>query len=228
MITVRSNVTRYLLDGETPMFWIDIETTGLDPQEDIILEVGLKVTNQNLLELARYTSLVTSVLPHPVPTLAKAPQVVQEMHRASGLTSAIEQLCNSEIAHNFWPEKVELQARDFLVNFLDNTPIEMPAMCGSSVHFDREFLRIHMPKLHEFFGYRNRDVSSIKEFCALYNPRVAGYLKAEQSDWTKVHRPQEDLDASIRELKFYLTEFLMVDDSVNLEDSHDPAQLPLF
>jgi oligoribonuclease len=231
MEPVVSSITRRLLPGETPLFWIDIETTGLDPDDDIILEVGIRITNQNLLELARYTTLVMCVLPNTLSAIGRASQFVKDMHYKSGLTEDIKQLGLSEASHNFWPEHCEQAILGFINEFLGRVDWawpRKPPMCGSSVQFDRSFLAKHMPILHDFFDYRQRDVSSVKEWCVVLNPKIAAHLKEEEAAWVKVHRPQADLDASIREMKFYIEEFLLVDSVIDIYEDHDPAQQPLF
>jgi oligoribonuclease len=72
-----------------------------------------------------------------------------------------------------------------------------PVMGGSSVHFDRAWLKRRMPALESMFHYRNLDVSTLKEV----NRR---WPFAEWDGDRKAHRSLPDIDDSIAEFKSYL------------------------
>jgi oligoribonuclease len=79
-------------------------------------------------------------------------------------------------------------------------------MCGNSVCQDRRFLARHMPKLEEYFHYRNLDVSTLKELAKRWKPGImSGFTKHGK------HEALADIHESIEELKYYKTNFLNVD-----------------
>ena len=75
-------------------------------------------------------------------------------------------------------------------------------MCGNSICQDRRFLYRWMPNLERFFHYRNLDVSSVKELCLRWAPRVA-----ERLDNQATHTALQDIHDSIDELRFYREHF---------------------
>jgi oligoribonuclease len=71
-------------------------------------------------------------------------------------------------------------------------------MCGNSVCQDRRFMAAGMPRLENFFHYRNLDVSTVKELAARWAPAVqAGFKKSNK------HLALEDIHESIAELRYY-------------------------
>lgn len=168
--------------------WVDIETTGLDSEKEVILELGLTVTNDSLEILRCFSSVVWA----DSFVVGNAGPEVFQMHRQSGLLDEIPSAPGLE-----WVQK---QALAFLSGQGLN-PGEHP-MCGSSVHFDRQFLKVHMPLLEEWFFYRNIDVSTLKELIKVWSPELT--LNAPAA--LKMHRAGADLEDTINELRFYRKE----------------------
>ena len=72
-------------------------------------------------------------------------------------------------------------------------------LCGNSIATDRGFLARDMPELDDFLHYRMIDVSSIKELCRRWYPRIY-YGQPEKG---LAHRALADIQESIRELRYY-------------------------
>jgi oligoribonuclease len=72
-------------------------------------------------------------------------------------------------------------------------------LCGNSIATDRGFIARDMPTLHTFLHYRMIDVSSIKELCRRWYPRI--YFG--QPEKGLAHRALADIHESIRELRYY-------------------------
>ena len=165
--------------------WIDIETTGLNYKKDLIIEIGIILTDENL-QILDETAVVIG---HSYKRMCQIMEsVVKDMHEKSGL---LERSANSKISYrdaelylNYWLKK----------NDINNAP-----MCGSSVSFDRLFLQENMPSLDKFFHYRNLDVSTIKVLTQAWYPQV--YNKRPRGE--KDHTTLSDLRDSIEELSFY-------------------------
>lgn len=168
------------------MGWVDVETTGLDPQRDFIVEVGCIITDDNLEELAR-TSWVIHAPPKAF-TRIYDNEIVYEMHVANGLLEELVKGFGTPIG------LVREELEKFVAPFTPNLP-----MCGSSVHFDRAMLHAWMPSVEALFHYRNCDVSTLKELAQRWWPNMAAIRPAER----KLHRVIPDIEDSIAELRHY-------------------------
>lgn len=167
--------------------WLDLETTGLNPLSDLILEVGVIVTDGQLRELARFER----VLHVPIAVLASMPPIVQTMHAESGLTPKV-------LASTVTLSDVSYELRAFLAALgVDNTSF----LAGNSVgDFDRHFLRVHLPEVNGMISHRSINASTFKALCSLWSPDLA----APQVDRTKPHRSMLDCEHAIRELRYWL------------------------
>src|SRR5438132_1698342 len=141
------------------LIWLDLEMTGLDPERNTILEIGMAVTDKELKVLAESSAIA---IHHPESVLEHMDPWSAEHHGKSGLT----QRCRKS--------KVGMaQAEAEMLTFLGNLcPYGKLPMCGNSICQDRRFLAKYMPKLNDFFHYRNVDVSSIKELVQRWYPAM--------------------------------------------------------
>lgn len=164
--------------------WVDLETTGLDPQNDVILEIGVQLTLDDLT----FVNSDSAVIQH-FGTLA-LPDLVQKMHTKNGLLAELrygEPLAEAELR---------------MIALLQALPEPSP-MCGSSVHFDRGFLKKHMPRLEAMFHYRNIDISTVKELAARWLPMNPTLASIPVPVPQKLHRVDPDLEDTIAEASFY-------------------------
>ncbi len=191
----------------TYMAWLDIETTGLQPEHDFILEVGLVITDAYLQPLDRVNVVITEYFMPFQRLFALADPYVQSMHEKSGLWETIR---NAENDHD---QKLGMKNSIFTAEYAVRTlmqkyftdPVEgyqAPPMCGSSVHFDRAFLAVSGRGINSLFGYRNIDVSTVKELAERWAPDVFA-TRPGQNDEDKAHRVIPDILASIDELRHY-------------------------
>lgn len=200
--------------ADEKMLWIDLETTGLEPTKDVILELGLMITDKFGDEIASGSWLVGSKLPYYDAAVQRGHcnEIVSEMHEANGLWDDWEEAINSDLEtrNAMLPRAVEHKAIEFLKD-AGIEPGKLP-MCGSSVgSLDRPMLMEHMPKLLEFFHYRIIDISTVRALADMHNPhigRAGDHKKFESSDVP--HRVLYDINYSIFEYKHYLENFLFV------------------
>ncbi|KKL28030.1 hypothetical protein LCGC14_2379220 [marine sediment metagenome] len=171
------------------LIWIDTETTGIG-SNGWLLEVGCIITDDQLSEVARLALVVEP--DDPVMAYDYADEFVQNMHTENGLWDAIR---NGE-----GRPKAEVEVR-MLNLVLKYSHGESYPMCGSSIGFDRRWLKQHMPALEAAFHYRNIDVSTVKELHRRFSPHGG-----EPFEKTNVHRVLSDLEQSIAELHYYLKE----------------------
>jgi oligoribonuclease len=161
--------------------------TGLDLGKDKLIEVAALVTDPELNVLGEGVDLVIHADDEALDAM---PPVVRDMHAKSGLT---EEVRRSAITMAEAEEAVLAYVRQFVPN-----PRTAP-LCGNSIATDRGFLARDMPALDDFLHYRMIDVSSIKELCRRWYPRV--YFGQPAKGLT--HRALADIRESIRELEYY-------------------------
>ncbi len=180
-----------LVRNELNLVWLDMEMTGLDPDNDRIIEIAVVVTNSTL----------EIVVEGPVfaihqsdATLAKMDDWNKNTHGRSGLIDRVRASTVTEA-----DAAAQLQA--FLAQ---HVPPGKSPMCGNSICQDRRFMARWMPDLERFFHYRNLDVSTLKELCRRWQPAIyKGFQKRA------MHTALADIHESIDELKYYRKHFLV-------------------
>jgi oligoribonuclease len=174
------------------LIWIDMEMSGLNPDTDRVLEVAIVVTDSQLHTVAQAPVLVVH---QDDDVLARMDDWNKSTHAKSGL---IDRVKASKLT--------EAQVEDRMLAFVtDHVPPRTSPMCGNSVHQDRRFLVRYMPKLEEYFLYRNLDVSTLKELVRRWRPDlVSGLTKLGK------HEALADVQESIDELRYYRDYFLRV------------------
>ncbi len=169
------------------LVWIDCEMTGLDLRNDALIEIAVLVTDG---ELAVLGDGVDIVIHADDGALAAMPDVVRDMHARSGLTAEVRR---SAVTVPEAQERVLAYIREHVPE-----PRTAP-LAGNSIATDRGFLARDMPELDAYLHYRMVDVSSVKELCRRWFPRVF-YAKPEKG---MAHRALADIHESIRELDYY-------------------------
>ena len=173
--------------GLDRLVWADCEMTGLDLRRDALIEIAVLVTDSELRVLDEGVDIVITA---PDELLDGMQPVVREMHAHSGLTEAVR-------ASTTTVAEAEQQVLDYLRKHVPEA--RTVPLCGNSIATDRAFLARDMPELDAFLHYRMVDVSSIKELCRRWYPRV--YFSQPQKGLT--HRALADVKESIRELRYY-------------------------
>jgi oligoribonuclease len=169
----------------TKLLWVDLEMTGLDPNEHVIIEVAVEVTDLNFKTLASYEALVLQ----PEDKLTRMNEWAQKQHDTSGLTERVrrEGRPETEVIHE-------------LVGFIKAQFGDEPAvLAGNSIHKDRLFINQWWPEVEALLHYRMLDVSAWKVL--MQGKYDVQFQKKE------VHRAFDDIQASIAELQYYLDWF---------------------
>jgi oligoribonuclease len=167
--------------------WIDCEMTGLDLTKDALIEIAALVTDADLNVLGDGIDVVIHA---DDAALNAMPDVVRDMHARSGLTEEVRR-STTTIA------EAERQVLDYVRSHVPD-PRSAP-LAGNSIATDRGFIARDMPALDSHLHYRMVDVSSIKELCRRWYPRIY-YAQPGKG---LAHRALADIRESIRELAYY-------------------------
>lgn len=177
--------------SEHNLIWIDLEMTGLDPERDTIIEMALVVTSASL----------EAAVEGPVIAIHQPDVVLAMMDEWNTRQHGLSGLCDRVRASRYTLEEAENEALKFLAL---HVPANVSPMCGNSICQDRRFLHRHMPRLAQYFHYRNLDVSTLKELQRRWAPGLPGFTKHSS------HLALDDIRDSIAELKHYRAHFLRV------------------
>ncbi len=167
--------------------WIDCEMTGLSLESDKLIEIAALVTDGDLNILGEGVDVVIHA---DDDALANMPDVVTKMHADSGLTEEVR-------ASTVTLAEAEKLVLDYIRAHV--TTAGAVPLAGNSIATDRGFIARDMPELDAYLHYRMVDVSSIKELCRRWYPRI--YFG--QPEKGLAHRALADIRESIRELRYY-------------------------
>jgi oligoribonuclease len=173
------------LSSKDHLIWIDLEMTGLKPDQDHIIEIATVVTDGDLNIVADGPELA---IHQSEAVLALMDEWNQRQHGGSGL---IERVRASRVGVS----EAERLTLEFLAQ---HVAAGASPMCGNSICQDRRFLARWMPALERYFHYRNLDVSTLKELAARWYPQVSSGLSKRSA-----HLALADIRESIAELQFY-------------------------
>ncbi|MFF5635006.1 oligoribonuclease [Streptomyces sp. NPDC012825] len=168
------------------LVWIDCEMTGLSLTDDALIEVAALVTDSELNVLGDGVDIV---IRPPDAALETMPEIVRQMHTASGLLD--------ELAGGTTLADAEARVLAYIREHVKE-PGKAP-LCGNSVSTDRGFLARDMPALEGHLHYRIVDVSSVKELARRWYPRA--YFNSPEKSGN--HRALADIRESIAELRYY-------------------------
>jgi oligoribonuclease len=180
-----------LTANDQNLVWIDLEMTGLSPENDRIIEIAVVVTDAQL----------GNRVEGPVFAVHQSDATLDAMDAWNKGTHGKSGLINRVKASTIDEGSAASQVIEFLKQYV---PKNTSPMCGNSICQDRRFLANHMPQLEAFFHYRNLDVSTLKELAKRWKPDIlAGFKKAQ------AHTALADIHESIDELAYYREHFLV-------------------
>lgn len=169
---------------------LDFETPGLDPAQRPH-EVAWVVLDASLVERSRGEAIIAPVPGHE----DQWGDYVRNMHETSGLAA----LLRSGEGHVSVAE-----AEDMILAAMDAVGEASWNLAGYSVHFDRGFIAVHMPRLHKRLGHQHLDASVLQNLARMAGGRDA-FPKPEGS--SVAHRAMADVLSSVECLRHFYRVF---------------------
>jgi oligoribonuclease len=173
------------------LVWMDLEMTGLDVNQSVIMEIATLITDSQLTIIAEGPVIAISVSDAH---LAAMDDWCQNTHGQSGLTAR----CKSSGIDLAQAEAITLA---FIQQYV---PKGVSPLCGNSICQDRKFIERYMPSVDAHLHYRLIDVSSFKEVAKRWNKPVVDAVKKNGS-----HTALEDIQESIAEMLHYKQHLLV-------------------
>ena len=167
--------------NESRLLWLDLETTGLNPQLHSILEAAAVVTDNDLNILGS----MSAVIHQPDDALDLMNKWCTTTHTESGLVAEVKA---SETSLD--------QAEMAILALLEAHDAIGCVMAGSSITFDRTYVNLHMETLAPSLHYRNLDVRPLVELAGRWYPECG--VKEVMPEVP--HRAMPDILASIKTL----------------------------
>jgi oligoribonuclease len=175
-------IVRTQKDGN--LAWLDLEMTGLDAQNDVILQAALIITNSDLVPLEEFVCDIWQ----PEDALARMTPFVRDMHENTGLTPRVRK------------SKLDLGAAERkLMERVTGWCAYGAILCGNSIGQDKRFVDRWLPGLSGYLSYRTVDVTSIKILAKIWYGEAGVFPKPTQGE----HDALVDIKNSIAELSFY-------------------------
>ena len=175
-------------------FYLDVETTGLNPSTDLIIEFAAAVVDEELeiLDERLYIFPMSNYIERK---LEAADSVVKDMHTENHLLAEMTKLQaeGNVFSYNYYKSCLEADILNWF-GYFQFKPGTLE-LAGSGVHFDRTFLKVHMPVLESFLHYRNFDVSTMKRMVKRWAPEY--YRRNPIFEWDSSHRAQSDMRVSV-------------------------------
>ena len=182
--------TVLLAKNDHNLIWLDCEMTGLDPDNERLIEIAVVITGPNL----------EPRIEGPVLVIHQSDELLNNMDKWNKGTHGKSGLIDKVKASTISESDAETEILAFLKKYV---PKATSPLCGNTISQDRRFLVKYMPKLDAFFHYRNIDVSTFKELAKRWRPEVYKAFKKQQK-----HTALADVHESIDELVHYREHFL--------------------
>lgn len=179
---------------------IDIETTGLDPEEGHILEVAVVLFDHEMQKQGSVDLLCVDPVGVKLCAERDLDPFIIDMHTKSGLLAELDAV--------EWDAQGAQESYQALLDIVSGWHEALGGkqpMLGSSVHFDRAWLKVHMPELEALFSHRNIDASSMREYAKVVDPDRYADVEGTLTE-RATHRANDDVMASAELMKVLAAE----------------------
>ena len=181
------------MQNPSNLIWVDMEMTGLIPEQDVVIEIATIITDTQLNTLAEGPVIA---LHQSDARLAGMDEWNTTHHTRSGLVDRVKASTCDE-------QRATQETIEFLQQWV---PQGASPMCGNTICQDRRFMARHLPQLEAYFHYRNLDVSTLKILMQRWRPELeSGFTK------TGTHLALDDIRESINEMRYYREHFLRLE-----------------
>lgn len=181
----------HIVRKKSNLVWIDLEMTGLSPENDRIIEIATIVTDIHLRIVGEGPEIV---IHQSDERLNAMDEWNQKTHGESGLIEKVKESTIDE-------QEAERRTLAFVRRYA--TKNRSP-LCGNAICQDRRFLDRYMPELSNYLHYRHLDVSTIKELAKRWRPELIDNQHKKSK-----HRAKDDILESIEELRRYRDSFFL-------------------
>ena len=187
------------------LLWNDIETTGLDYDQDLILEMAWQITDYAGTPLTEITSSITidygdeAMMRMVLERYRKAAPYVKDMHSKNGLWNEVlfvENDTRSDLFH----------AIDDMLIAVDEVREDAEVrLAGSSIGFDKRFLetafggelsishRVHdLSTFRPFFQWQGVDLDSLTLDLEDGTHRAAADIRRDVAQWSSLIQLMQD------------------------------------
>jgi oligoribonuclease len=174
--------------------FLDLETTGINPEKDFIIELGAAVVDDDF-EIVDERNYVFPMSNWIQEKLDGADPIVQEMHTSNHLIAEMNKLAaqGNSLSYGYYRRCLEMVLLEWFSQ-CGLTAGECP-MAGETIHFDRAFLKLHMPVVEEFFHYRDWEVSTLKRATQMWAPNY--YRRNPFFEAPSSHRALSDVRMAV-------------------------------
>lgn len=215
------------------LVWIDLETTGLDPLKDCILEVGAVVTDDDFNEVAQYRNVTWYAPARDIANVFAGmrergvqPDTAEyntEIQRLASETSLSEYVLKMHDTNGLWRDcsqvwrpsiaTVDHELCEFICKHAHSAVVEgstttqvLPQLAGSTISFDRGFMRGRSSTgaLNESLKALHYRNVDVSTLNELARRHWQALYASRPNNESKAHRGMADVEESIRVLKHYM------------------------
>jgi len=179
----------------TKLLWIDLEMTGLEPNDDRILEVGVVVTDFEFNELDTYEAVVFQE-PEILERMKSADWYEYPDGKRTKVGTVYDMASKNGLVDRIEAGKSEEEVEKDVARLIRKNFDELAILAGSSIHQDRRFIRNWWPEVETLLHYRMLDVTAYK--ILMQGKYGVEFMKPDE------HRALGDIRGSIQELQYYL------------------------
>jgi oligoribonuclease len=172
----------------TKLLWVDLEMTGLNPQQDVLLEIAAEVTDFTFKTMASYEM---RIFQQRDVVLSRMQQNIWWRDFPENRDEFVKKLEGGKPLAEVEQELIAIVEQHF--------GDELAVLAGNSIYNDRLFIKQWMPALDLKLHYRMLDVSALK---VLMQGKYGVIFEKNNT-----HRAFDDIQASIAELQHYIDWF---------------------